>query len=122
MSEVTSYQGTELNDELYPLVAAGDKAAHERMILNNVDLVEWRVDEFVRRVPSAETLRDDLISEGYLALTQAVDDLCNGESQCSNPTGYLSTAIQFAIEKYDDRQAMIAMPPRTKARARDNDE
>ena len=82
------------NDQLYPLVAAGDREAMDRMIEGNMSLVIDKVDRFVAVHRDAEHLRDDLISEGFVALTTAVNKMAEaGPRESPNPTGLISHHI-----------------------------
>lgn len=63
------------NNELYPAVVAGDSAAREAMILNNLGLVVVKADSLIRQVPGAAYLRDDLVSAGNVGLVKAVQKI-----------------------------------------------
>ncbi len=60
------------NNELYPAVLAGDAAAREAMILNNLGLVVVKADSLIRQTPALAYLRDDLVSAGNIGLVRAV--------------------------------------------------
>ena len=88
----------ELNDQLYPLVVAGDKAAAKKMIEANSALAIAKVDSFLRVKPEAEYLRDDLVSAALLGLTKSVSKLAkNCPKAKRNPTGYVSRWVQGFI-------------------------
>ena len=55
------------NNQLYPAVLAGDAAAREAMILNNLGLVVVKADSLIRQTPALAYLRDDLVAQGTLA-------------------------------------------------------
>ena len=56
------------NNELYPAVVAGDAAAREAMILNNLGLVATKANALICQVPGVAYLRDDLVSAGNIGL------------------------------------------------------
>jgi RNA polymerase sigma factor (sigma-70 family) len=118
MSEVLEFSGTQLNAELYPILAS-DPTARRRLIENNLPLVRRRVDAFIRRVPSAAHLDDDLYSEGCLSLCNAIDSLSK-QSHCENPTGYIRNAIdQDIVDVFDERE-LVSSTARTRQRERKN--
>ena len=63
------------NNELYPAVVAGDAAAREAMILNNLGLVVAKANALISQVPGADYLRDDLVSAGNIGLVTAVNQI-----------------------------------------------
>ena len=68
----------EKNNELFPAVVAGDAAAREAMIVNNLGLVVVKADSLIRQMPSVAYLRDDLVSAGYIGLVRAVNKVPTG--------------------------------------------
>lgn len=102
MTTETETDTRQRNNELLPLVMSGDAAAREEMILLNMPLATFKVDAYLSCFPHLEYLREDLISEGYVALVDAVNRAVNGGVR--NPTGYLSVAIQKQIGQSIDAE------------------
>lgn len=93
----------EFNDEIALRVVAGDEAARKRMIEANMPMVLAKVDTFLKVYPFARPIYDDLISEGFLGLTEAVENLGkNGDT--TNPTGFISFHITGAIGRTVDAE------------------
>ena len=69
----------EKNNELFPAVAAGDAAARDAMIEDNMALVVVKADALIRQMPSVAYLRDDLVSAGYVGLVKAVNKVAAGK-------------------------------------------
>lgn len=109
----------EMNDRLYPLVVAGNKAAREEMITANMALVTNKVQAYLVRFPQNSHLRDDLISQGFAGLTEAVNNMVGREVQDPNPTGFISQHIQHALGELMDTEATIRIPIRTYIRHKD---
>lgn len=103
----------EANSNLFDAVAAGDPAAREQLILQNMPLVQYKVDNFLRAFPKYNYLRDDLVSEGYVGLVEVVNKIARGELENTNPTGYLGLAIQESISIAIEDDALIRVPRRT---------
>lgn len=112
MTTVTDTDTKQRNAELLPFVAAGDQSARDEMVVLNMPLVSFKVDAYLSCFPHLEYLRDDLVSEGNVALIEAVDRCrsCNGGS--INPIGYLSVAIHKQIGHFVDSE-IFANPDRT---------
>lgn len=90
----------ERNDALYPLVVSGDESARTEMIESNMALVKFQVERFIFIYPQAKHLKDELISEGYLALCTAVNKLFNSVPvENPKPSWYLTRAIQRAFSE-----------------------
>lgn len=104
----------ELNDELYPLVAAGDKAAAKQMIERNLGIVVLKVNDCIRYFPHVDYLRDDLISEGMLGLCMAVKKMAEkGPVPNPNSTGYIKYWIQYRIGTVVDAEQANGASSRT---------
>ena len=69
------------NNELFPLVVAGDAKAREALIEENMALVVVKVDAFIAQVPGVAHLRDDLISAGHIGLVNVVNKVSLGASK-----------------------------------------
>jgi hypothetical protein len=120
----------ELNDRLYPLVVAGDEAARTEMIQSNMPLVLNKVQSFLSTHPQWSHLRDDLLSQGFVGVTQAVnkmakpeteDDLDEPVENC-NPTGFISLYIYHRLGELVDIEQGIRVPGRTFRRKKGNGE
>ena len=92
----------EKNDELYQQLheTTGDEqeAIIQTMIEGNMALVFGRVSDFIDDFPKFKYLRDDLISECFLALTRAVRALATFDpSDTPNPLGFIYRNLYNAI-------------------------
>jgi hypothetical protein len=93
------------NDSLYSRVASGDTAAIKEMIEGNMSLAINKVESYIRTFPHVEHLRDDLISEGFLGVTKAVNRMAKkGPVENPNPTGYMSYWVMKSIGIVVDRE------------------
>lgn len=88
-----------LNDELYPLVVAGDQVARQRMIECNMGLVEKKVKQYLKKYPHLEYLREDLISAGCVSLVNTVNRL-QSEPRKQHPLAFVATRIRYDINCY----------------------
>ena len=111
------------NDELYRMVALGDEDARQHMIEANKGLVIHRVDQFLLFMPQYEHLRDDLISAGFVGLTQAVNKMASdGFVDGANPTGCMAFCIQAELGRAIEAEEPIRVPKRTRKRKEDRGE
>lgn len=116
----------ELNDALYPKVVAGDASARNQMIEANMSLVTNKVQAYLSQHPEWNHLRDDLISQGFVGLTQAVNKMAGIVSEddidipvdVNNPTGLISTYIYHRLGDLIDKELGIRVPGRTFRRKR----
>ena len=109
------------NDALYHRIRSGDKAAIDEMIERNMPLAKSRVTEFLKDYRRFRHLREDLQGEGFFALTKAVQSFATTEVE--KPTGYIVSAIDFALSDYIDSEIGAGMMPvRTVQRRRSNGE
>jgi hypothetical protein len=112
----------EKNAELYPLVAAGDAAARERMIGGNMPLVLFKVEAFIRCFPNVAYLRDDLVSAGCIGLVKAVNKMADGDgprkTDVASPTDFLGMWINRELGEVIEEESLVRLPPRSKYRAR----
>jgi DNA-binding CsgD family transcriptional regulator len=69
----------ERNNELFPLVVAGDSEARRLLIEENMALVVVKADGLIKQIPNVAYLRDDLVSAGYVGLVEAVNKLPGGK-------------------------------------------
>lgn len=84
------------NDDLLPLIAAGDTCARERMIHGNVALACTRVESYIRRRPDIAFMRDDLTSCAIIGVCKAVNKIAAGKA-VTNATAFLSYWINREI-------------------------
>lgn len=93
------------NDDLYPRVVAGDRAAIDEMICMNMPIVCIKVDDLVGCFPGLAYLRDEMIGEGNLGLVESINKLVGSNPQKKvNPTGYINVAVQRSIGNLTDRE------------------
>ena len=98
------------NASLYQRLRNGDQKALEQMILGNLRLVHRKVRSFLRGSPRFAYLIDDLTSEGFLGLSQAVHALAESEEESTNVVSYLCTAIKNAISAAAQTEDTIMSP------------
>lgn len=103
----------ELNDQLYPLVKAGDQGAREKMILANMAMVTCKVGAYLDQFPHCSHLREDLLSQGYAGLTEAVNNMVGQVIDDPNPTGFMSLHIHHALGELLEQESAIRIPKRT---------
>jgi RNA polymerase sigma factor (sigma-70 family) len=88
------------NDELLPLVVAGDGAAREEMICSNVTFARYQADFYIRSRFRQEVrikfLRDDLVNAGILGIVKAVNRIAEG-TPVTNPTAMIAYWIKHEI-------------------------
>jgi len=102
------------NDALYVRVRQGDPDAKRRMIEGNMALVIVLMAAYLHEHPYIDFLRDDLISEGFLALTKAVNQLALADViEEPNPTGFLRESIYCSINDHAREENTIPVPART---------
>ena len=94
------------NDRLYRRLLAGDDQAGEQLVVNNMPLVVAVVDIFITKHRMYEYLRDDLTSEGFLAITSAVCS-AGDKDNIQNITSYLFKSIYRALSTFSDRTGVI---------------
>src|SRR5438876_451182 len=106
VSAVSPVATREANDTLYPKVAAGDKGAIRQMIESNMPLVLTKVESYIGAYPDLSYLRDDLVGEGMLGLTEAVNRMAqDGPIDKPNPTGYICVWIMKMIGEVVDKES-----------------
>lgn len=93
---------TQDNNELYKLIITGDQVAKDAMIINNYRLVLSIVENYIVGLPQFEHLRDDLVGEGLLGLTVAVNVMAANKTvpDSIDPTSFMSVTIRNHIIKY----------------------
>ncbi|MGA2066861.1 MAG: hypothetical protein ABSG86_17925 [Thermoguttaceae bacterium] len=85
--------GIERNNELFPLVVAGDAAARRAMIEENMALVKVKAKALIAEIPGVAYLRDDLVSAGYIGLVEVVNKVSKGKIRCRGFNTAAGTAI-----------------------------
>lgn len=103
----------ESNDALYPLVVAGNPKAREEMILSNMPMVTRKVTAYLQQFPQCKHLKDDLLSQGYVGLVTAVNNMVGGHIEEPNPTGFMSLHIHHEIGELLDYESAIRVPKRS---------
>lgn len=105
------------NNELYPRVASGCAVARQHMILSNIGLLLSEADRFLAFVPECKHLRDDLISDAFVGLVEAVNRMSTGGPVSNpNPTGFMSINIRGCFGKTIEREHTIRIPRRSRKR------
>ena len=97
MRTVCQPTSKEDNERLYEALLQGDRTAREQLVVNNMPLVVAIVDRRIQSDSSLEYLRDDLTSEGFVALTSAVNGLEKTRPENSNVTAYLGRAVEHDL-------------------------
>jgi len=82
---------------LIPLIKKGDKDAINRMIEGHTGLIAQVVGRYAWQQPRKT---DDMLSVGWLALTEAVIKFSKGEINHDNITGYILTRAHGAIHNF----------------------
>lgn len=92
-------------------VRMGNVEARERMILGYTALVMHKVDSWLSVFPTLAYLCDDMVSEGFYAVTKAINKIAEGDlPETNNPTGYVSVAIHNGISNFAMDEATIRVP------------
>lgn len=104
------------NDRLLVLLQQGDTNVRQEMIERNMPLVVKCVERMVKRYSKLRRYFDDLVGAGFLALTEAVQQLTlekvNPDASVS-PTGYLKTSIYRGICREICQSGTIRIPQET---------
>jgi hypothetical protein len=116
-SQPTEPSRIELNDELHRHACQGDASAKQALIENNLALVKFKVDSFIRSRPDIVHLKDDLISAGSLGLVEAVDQLCQ-DPTIEKPSAYIAATITNAFSALLEGEVLIYYSRHTRRRAR----
>jgi hypothetical protein len=102
------------NAELYRRIVAGDAAAREEMIVGNMPLAIANVEKFIRRVPQAAHLRDDLVSAAFTGLVKAVNGMMKGHRVKKpdkwNPACHIGTSINHELSRAIEDENPIHLP------------
>ena len=111
---VADYKEVDYGEEAVELaeqVRLGNKEARERMILGYTKLAMHKVDSWLAVFPTLAYLSDDMVSEGFLAITRAVNKIAEGDlPEKNNPTGYISVAIHNGLSNFVMGEATIRVP------------
>lgn len=106
------------NQLLYSQVQGGSVAAAEALITENMPLVVVKVGDFLDAHPQHAHLRDDLVSEGNVALVEWVQRLTRPHEAIKNLSGSLKKALVRAMQSLCDRDAGLGVCDRTMQRRR----
>lgn len=104
--------------ELFAHVVAGDASAVSEMIEVNLPVVLLKVNDLLSACPHLEYMREDLVSEGNLALVESVSLIKERGVENTNITAYLWTAVLKSIGHYVDDE--LYSSDRTARRRRQN--
>jgi RNA polymerase sigma factor (sigma-70 family) len=102
MHDNCRYTTSAKNTALYEKMRAGDLSAREKLIVNNMPLVAAVVNDFIDSYPNQSYLQDDLTSEGFVALTKAVNNLERYHTPVLHMTAYFVSVVRHAIYKFID--------------------
>ena len=75
------------------------KEAMQAMVLANIPLVMFKVESYIALYPKLSFLHEDLVSEGVLGLTTAIDKLAKMTEPegGGNPTAFMAQRITWTI-------------------------
>lgn len=111
---VAEYEEVDYGEEAVELaeqVRLGNEEAREKLILGYIKLVMHKVESWLAVFPPLAYLSDDMVSEGFLAVTKAVNKIAEGDLPAkNNPTGYVSVAIHNSLSDYVTGEAIIRVP------------
>lgn len=89
----------------------------DKIILGNVRLVLFKASAYVKLYRQTLHLKDDMVSAGFVGLTNAVNFLADpGASHTESVSGLMSLFIHREIGGLIERSNLIVMPLRTKIR------
>lgn len=97
------------------------QAAINSMIEANIPLVLLKVETYIGLNPATKYLEDDLVSEGILALSRAINKLANlgiPEIKENNPNGFINQWIIFDIARLAENEAKQKVPEHYKLSAK----
>ncbi len=95
-------------DQLAEKVRQGCGRTRDEMIEGYIPLVKSKVTKWLNLYPSLENARDDMLSEGYLAVVKAVNSIAT--THIDNVTAYVSVAIVHHIGDFLDKNYIIRVP------------
>ncbi len=110
------------NNELYPAVVAGDAAAREAMILNNLGLVVTKANALICQVPGVAYLRDDLVGAGNIGLVTAVNQIAAGRVRMKAVNTWLGRVVTRAMLHLLPHEHTIPIPHESRRRARNKNQ
>ncbi len=96
------------NTAMYQRIKSGDASAIPEMIERNMPGVMSRVGTFLQAFPRFSHLQEDLVSEGFLALTKTVQDFVNVTVE-KHPSGRVVFEIDRALGNYVDSEVGAGM-------------
>lgn len=103
-----------INEELQPLVEAGDETAREQMITQNMHLCKKIVRDFLTQRPQYKYLSEDLVSGAYVGLVMAVNKMVGHKNK--NALAFMSFWITEEIGKAIEDEQPIRIPHRSRRR------
>ena len=105
-------------EELHDLVVnllAGSAPARERLILGHVYLVLNITGRFIRYWPKTNRFKDDMVSEGIIALIEKIDSIESRDEYEWLPANII-TQVRDRIQYYVNGQHMVGASARTNRR------
>lgn len=82
----------------------GDETAINEFIEANLGFVIVKVEDYIRDYPNAQYLRDDLVSEGNMALVLSAQRAFGDCDEGDKPLAYARMAIYNAISDFAQRE------------------
>jgi DNA-directed RNA polymerase specialized sigma24 family protein len=98
------------NNELFPLVVAGDAAARSALIEENMALVVVKADSLIKQMPSIAYLRDDLVSAGYIGLVKAINRLPSGKVRMKALNTWIGRCVLRVLLQLLPKERTIRVP------------
>ncbi len=95
------------NMDLYTRIRAGDERAINEMIERNMPLALDRANTFLKSYRRFRHLKDDMVSEAYLALTTVVRSFV--EHEAAKPTGKMVFEIDKRLGNFIDTEIGAGM-------------
>jgi len=102
--------GVTRNNELFPLVVAGDAAARSALIEENMALVVVKADSLIKQMPSIAYLRDDLVSAGYIGLVKAINRLPSGKVRMKALNTWIGRCVLRELLQLLPKERTIRVP------------
>jgi len=98
-------------EELASQLRLGCTETRNKMIEGYMPLVHGKVNKWLQIYPGLKYMSDDMVSEGYLAVVEAIDAIAKSDKPVSsNVTAYVSVAVVNAIGDFLDSNDIIRVP------------
>jgi hypothetical protein len=97
----------DLNRELYAQIRAGDKAAINKMIENNLGGITKLANDFIEARPECEGMREDLIGDARLEIVREVNRLATRADEVKSIKNFFVTAIVHSFNRTCDESALV---------------